>query len=198
MKKVAEKNRYSVSPSPPPFPLPPPPLPFLSAPVRKTCDVFISSTVLIICCSPEEEQAQETLSTLKFGECAKRVTTFASANVVAAPDEVGAQLAQLRAEVVRLKRQVQQCVRWWCVCVCVRVYFRAVFVCVCLCLCVCVWRWRAVGVCPSVRPFVRRCVCWEDRTGSWFLASLIVHSAPATNKQPAALRRGSRGGGFAH
>lgn len=74
-----------------------------------------ASTVLIICCSPEEEQAPETLSTLKFGECAKRVTTFASANVVAAPDEVGAQLAQLRDEVVRLKRQV-------CV-------FRAVFVC---------------------------------------------------------------------
>lgn len=64
------------------------------------------STVLIICCSPEEAQAQETLSTLKFGECAKRVTTFASANVVAAPDEVAAQLAELRAEVVRLKRQV--------------------------------------------------------------------------------------------
>lgn len=63
--------------------------------------------MLIICCSPEEAQAQETLSTLKFGECAKRVTTFASANVVAAPDEVAAQLAELRAEVVRLKRQVK-------------------------------------------------------------------------------------------
>lgn len=75
------------------------------APVQRMC-ARTASTVLIICCSPEEEQAQETLSTLKFGECAKRVTTFASANVVAAPDEVGAQLAQLRAEVVRLKRQV--------------------------------------------------------------------------------------------
>ena len=63
--------------------------------------------MLIICCSPEEAQSQETLSTLKFGECAKRVTTFASANVVAAPDEVAAQLAELRAEVVRLKRQVR-------------------------------------------------------------------------------------------
>lgn len=67
----------------------------------------MNSTVLIICCSPEESQAQETLSTLKFGECAKRVTTFASANVVAAPDEVAAQLSELRAEVVRLKRQVR-------------------------------------------------------------------------------------------
>lgn len=47
------------------------------------------------------------MSTLKFGECAKRVTTFASANVVAAPDEVAAQLSELRAEVVRLKRQVK-------------------------------------------------------------------------------------------
>ncbi|CAN0416478.1 unnamed protein product, partial [Hapterophycus canaliculatus] len=65
-----------------------------------------SRTVLVICCSPEEAQAQETLSTLKFGECAKRVITFASANVVAAPDEVAAQLSELRAEVIRLKRQV--------------------------------------------------------------------------------------------
>ena len=49
---------------------------------------------------------RETLSTLKFGECAKRVTTFVSANVVAAPDEVAAQLSELRGEMVRLKRQV--------------------------------------------------------------------------------------------
>ncbi|CAN0316848.1 unnamed protein product, partial [Ectocarpus fasciculatus] len=68
-----------------------------------------SRTVLIICCSPDEAQAQETLSTLKFGECAKRVTTFASANVVAAPDKVSQQLSELRAEVVRLKRQLHDC-----------------------------------------------------------------------------------------
>lgn len=77
------------------------------------------STVLIICCSPDEAQAQETLSTLKFGECAKRVTTFASANVVAAPDKVSQQLSELRAEVVRLKRQVR--VRK-AACVCVSVF----------------------------------------------------------------------------
>lgn len=75
--------------------------------------------MLVICCSPEEAQAQETLSTLKFGECAKRVTTFASANVVAAPDEVAGQLSELRAEVVRLKRQVGGGQRVERVCVCV-------------------------------------------------------------------------------
>lgn len=66
----------------------------------------LSSTVLIVCCNSEESQARETLSTLKFGEYAKRVTTFVSPNVVAAPDEVAAQLSDLRGEVIRLKRQV--------------------------------------------------------------------------------------------
>lgn len=64
------------------------------------------STVLIVCCNSEESQARETLSTLKFGEYAKRVTNFVSPNVVAAPDEVAAQLSELRGEVIRLKRQV--------------------------------------------------------------------------------------------
>lgn len=73
----------------------------------------LARTVLIICCSPDEAQGQETLSTLKFGECAKHVTTFASANVVAAPDEVAAQLAELRAEVVHLKRQVCFVLFWY-------------------------------------------------------------------------------------
>lgn len=89
--------------------------------------------MLIICCSPEEEQAQETLSTLKFGECAKRVTTFASANVVAAPDEVGAQLAQLRAEVVRLKRQARFSL------FCIFVLCSVLWCCVLLSCVVCGW-----------------------------------------------------------
>ncbi|CAM9849989.1 unnamed protein product, partial [Discosporangium mesarthrocarpum] len=64
-----------------------------------------SRTALLICCSPEFSHVQETLSTLRFGERAKRVATFASANVRLGPGEVSDQIDAFRAEVVRLKRQ---------------------------------------------------------------------------------------------
>lgn len=67
-----------------------------------------SKTTLIICCTPEQRHTPETLSTLRFGERAKRIKNNAKVNEELSPDELKVLLQSARKEVVTLKRRVKK------------------------------------------------------------------------------------------
>lgn len=63
-----------------------------------------SRTVLVICCSSDQANLGETMSTLRFGERAKRIRNHAEVNVELTVEELKARLARSEHEVVRLKQ----------------------------------------------------------------------------------------------
>eukprot|EP01042_Synura_sphagnicola_P000460 gene460-487_t len=67
-----------------------------------------SKTALIICCAPELRHQQETVSTLRFGERAKKIKNNAKVNEELSVAELKALLEQYKNEIVYLKAQLQQ------------------------------------------------------------------------------------------
>lgn len=63
-----------------------------------------SKTTLIICCSPEKDQTPETISTLRFGERAKRIQNHAKVNEDFTMDELKSLLASAKNEIEKLKK----------------------------------------------------------------------------------------------
>eukprot|EP01031_Cornospumella_fuschlensis_P030176 gene30176-36454_t len=63
-----------------------------------------SKTTLVICCTPESTHVPETLSTLRFGERAKKIVTHARVNEEMSVEELKMLLMQARKEIARLKR----------------------------------------------------------------------------------------------
>jgi kinesin family protein 5 len=63
-----------------------------------------SKTTLIICCSPEKAQTPETISTLRFGERAKRIQNHAKVNEDFSMDELKSLLASAKKEIEKLKK----------------------------------------------------------------------------------------------
>lgn len=65
-----------------------------------------SKTTLIICCSTDREHITETLSTLRFGERAKKVQNNARINEEISMEELKAMLAAAKKEIEILKRKL--------------------------------------------------------------------------------------------
>jgi kinesin family protein 5 len=66
-----------------------------------------SKTTLIICCNPEHKHTPETLSTLRFGERAKRIKNHARVNEEYSVDELKQMLVAAKKEIVQLKSRLQ-------------------------------------------------------------------------------------------
>eukprot|EP01035_Chromulina_nebulosa_P018830 gene18830-24609_t len=64
-----------------------------------------SRTALIICCAPEPQHLPETVSTLRFGERAKKVKNKARVNEELSVDELKSLLSEARKEIAFLKSQ---------------------------------------------------------------------------------------------
>jgi kinesin family protein 5 len=64
-----------------------------------------SKTTLIICCNPESKHSPETLSTLRFGERAKRVKNHAKVNEELSIEELKALLQAAKKEIAFLKKR---------------------------------------------------------------------------------------------
>lgn len=67
-----------------------------------------SRTTMIICCSPEAVHSPETLSTLRFGERAKRIENHAKVNEELSAKELQVLLDTARAEILRLQKKLSQ------------------------------------------------------------------------------------------
>ena len=65
-----------------------------------------SKTTLIICCNPELSHTSETLSTLRFGERAKRIQNKARVNEELSVAELQSLLAKAKLEIKQLKMQL--------------------------------------------------------------------------------------------
>lgn len=65
-----------------------------------------SKTTLIICCNPESRHTPETLSTLRFGERAKRIKNNARINEEYSVDELKVMLQAARKEIEQLKKKL--------------------------------------------------------------------------------------------
>lgn len=66
-----------------------------------------SKTTLIICCNPDNKHIPETLSTLRFGERAKRIKNHARVNEEYSLDELKTMLSLARKEIKILKTKLQ-------------------------------------------------------------------------------------------
>ena len=64
-----------------------------------------SKTCLVICCAPELRHLSETVSTLRFGERAKRIQNKAKVNEEVGVEELKAMLAAARREIAALKEK---------------------------------------------------------------------------------------------
>jgi len=67
-----------------------------------------SRTTMIICCSPEAIHSPETLSTLRFGERAKRIENHAKVNEELSAKELQVLLDSARVEILRLQKKLSQ------------------------------------------------------------------------------------------
>eukprot|EP01039_Chlorochromonas_danica_P008382 gene8382-9240_t len=67
-----------------------------------------SKTTLIICCNPEITHAPETLSTLRFGERAKKIKTHAKVNEELSIEELKNLLEAAKKEIHILKKKIKQ------------------------------------------------------------------------------------------
>lgn len=65
-----------------------------------------SKTTLIICCNPEAKHSPETISTLRFGERAKKIKNHAKVNEELSIDELKNLLAAARKEIAQLKKRL--------------------------------------------------------------------------------------------
>jgi kinesin family protein 5 len=66
-----------------------------------------SKTTLIVCCAPEERHGTETVGTLRFGERAKKIKNNAKINEELGIPELKQMLAVAKAEIVKLKLQLE-------------------------------------------------------------------------------------------
>ncbi len=66
-----------------------------------------SKTTLIICCNPDARHIPETISTLRFGERAKRIKNNARINEEFSVEELKAMLQQARKEILQLKNRLR-------------------------------------------------------------------------------------------
>ncbi len=66
-----------------------------------------SKTTLIICCNPDFKHAPETISTLRFGERAKKIKNNARINEEFSVEELKALLAAARKEIYQLKQKLK-------------------------------------------------------------------------------------------
>ncbi|EGD74443.1 hypothetical protein PTSG_12363 [Salpingoeca rosetta] len=66
-----------------------------------------SRTTIIICCSPSSYNEQETISTLRFGQRAKRIKNRAVINVKYSAEELQKQLDQAKKEIKKLAKRLQ-------------------------------------------------------------------------------------------
>lgn len=66
-----------------------------------------SKTTLIICCNPEQKHSSETLSTLRFGERAKKIKNNVKVNEELSVDELKFLLAEARREIHKLKLKIK-------------------------------------------------------------------------------------------
>lgn len=67
-----------------------------------------SKTVLILCCAPEKDHVPETVSTLRFGERAKRIKNKARINEEVGLEELKALLSRLKDENKMLKSEIER------------------------------------------------------------------------------------------
>lgn len=65
-----------------------------------------SKTTLIICCNPESKHSPETLSTLRFGERAKKIKNHAKVNEELSVEELKSLLAAAKKEINMLKKRL--------------------------------------------------------------------------------------------
>lgn len=65
-----------------------------------------SKTTLIICCTKEHSQSSETLSTLRFGERAKKIQNHAKINEELSVNELKAMLEAAKKEIITLKKKL--------------------------------------------------------------------------------------------
>eukprot|EP00043_Microstomoeca_roanoka_P025719 m.9628 g.9628 ORF g.9628 m.9628 type:complete len:990 (-) comp5785_c0_seq1:25-2994(-) len=66
-----------------------------------------SRTTIVICCSPSSYNEQETISTLRFGQRAKRIKNKAVINVKYSAEELQKQLDQAKKEIKKLAKRLQ-------------------------------------------------------------------------------------------
>jgi uncharacterized small protein (DUF1192 family) len=66
-----------------------------------------SKTILILCCNPSLKHIPETLSTLRFGERAKKIKNNAKINEELSIDELKTLLSKARKEIVLLKARLK-------------------------------------------------------------------------------------------
>lgn len=66
-----------------------------------------SRTTLIICCNPDPKHLSETVSTLRFGERAKRIKNHAKINEDFSVEELKGMLATAKKEIIQLKKKIQ-------------------------------------------------------------------------------------------
>ena len=67
-----------------------------------------SKTTLIICCNPEQKHSPETLSTLRFGERAKKIKCHAKVNEEYSVEELKQMLAAAKKEIATLKAKLKK------------------------------------------------------------------------------------------
>lgn len=67
-----------------------------------------SKTVLIVCCAPEPIHVPETVSSLRFGERAKRVKNVAIMNEEYSVEELRNMLAEAKQEIERLRKRLSK------------------------------------------------------------------------------------------